>query len=38
MRRASMARPTCRTIVDGGLLIAPDKESWELLRREVFTV
>jgi fructose-1,6-bisphosphatase/inositol monophosphatase family enzyme len=22
----------------GGLLIAPDKESWELLRREVFTV
>ncbi|MDM9644263.1 inositol monophosphatase family protein [Rhizobium sp. S163] len=24
--------------VDGGLLIAPDKESWELLRREVFTV
>ncbi|KQV27725.1 inositol monophosphatase [Rhizobium sp. Root1203] len=24
--------------LDGGLLIAPDKESWELLRREVFTV
>ncbi|MEZ2127371.1 MULTISPECIES: inositol monophosphatase family protein [unclassified Sinorhizobium] len=24
--------------VDGGLLIAPDKASWELLRREVFTV
>ncbi len=23
---------------DGGLLIAPDKESWDLLRREVFTV
>jgi len=22
----------------GGLLIAPDKESWELLRREVFTI
>lgn len=24
--------------VDGGLLIAPDKESWELLRRQVFTI
>ena len=24
--------------VDGGLLIAPDKASWELLRKEVFTV
>jgi fructose-1,6-bisphosphatase/inositol monophosphatase family enzyme len=24
--------------VDGGLLITPDKESWELMRREVFTV
>ncbi|KQV81638.1 inositol monophosphatase family protein [Rhizobium sp. Root1220] len=24
--------------VDGGLLIAPDRESWDLLRREVFTV
>lgn len=24
--------------LDGGLLITPDKESWELLRREVFTV
>lgn len=24
--------------LDGGLLIAPDKASWELLRREVFTV
>ncbi|TCU31654.1 inositol monophosphatase family protein [Rhizobium azibense] len=24
--------------VDGGLLVAPDKASWELLRREVFTV
>lgn len=24
--------------LDGGLLIAPDKVSWELLRREVFTV
>jgi len=23
--------------VDGGLLVAPDKASWELLRREVFT-
>jgi fructose-1,6-bisphosphatase/inositol monophosphatase family enzyme len=24
--------------IDGGLLITPDKASWELLRREVFTV
>jgi fructose-1,6-bisphosphatase/inositol monophosphatase family enzyme len=24
--------------LDGGLLITPDKESWELLRREVFTI
>lgn len=24
--------------VDGGLLIAPDRASWELLRREVFTI
>jgi fructose-1,6-bisphosphatase/inositol monophosphatase family enzyme len=24
--------------VDGGLILAPDRESWELLRREVFTV
>ncbi len=24
--------------IDGGLLITPDKPSWELLRREVFTV
>ena len=24
--------------VDGGLLLAPDRESWALLRREVFTV
>ncbi|MDM9628242.1 inositol monophosphatase family protein [Rhizobium sp. S152] len=24
--------------LDGGLLITPDKESWELMRREVFTV
>lgn len=24
--------------IDGGLLIAPDKASWELLRKEVFTV
>ena len=24
--------------LDGGLLIAPDKASWNVLRREVFTV
>jgi fructose-1,6-bisphosphatase/inositol monophosphatase family enzyme len=24
--------------LDGGLLIAPDKASWDVLRREVFTV
>ncbi|OCJ04249.1 inositol monophosphatase [Rhizobium sp. AC44/96] len=24
--------------IDGGLLITPDKDSWELLRREVFTL
>jgi fructose-1,6-bisphosphatase/inositol monophosphatase family enzyme len=24
--------------VDGGLLVAPDRASWELLRREVFTI
>jgi len=26
------------TDVDGGLLLATDKDSWDMLRREVFTV
>ena len=38
MSRASMARPICPSIATGGLLVATDQDTWDLLRREVFTV